>query len=43
MIVDREELQKQGAKLFTKSKEFLKIGEVAIVESRAHLRQELGA
>ena len=25
MIVDREELQKQGAKLFTKSKEFLKI------------------
>lgn len=43
MIVDREELQKQGAKLFTKSKEFLKIGEVAIVKSRAHLRQELGA
>ena len=39
MIVDREELQKQGAKLFTKSKEFLKIGEVAVVESRAHLRE----
>lgn len=28
LIVDREELQKQGAKLFTKSKEFLNLGEV---------------
>ena len=43
MIVDREELQKQGAKLFTKSKEFLNLGEVSIVKSRNELRQELGA
>ena len=43
LIVDRDELQKQGAKLFTKSKEFLNLGEVAIVKNRAQLRQELGA
>ncbi len=43
LIVDREELQKQGAKLFTKSKEFLNLGEVSIVKNRAHLRQELAA
>lgn len=43
MIVDREELQKQGAKLFTKSQEFLNLGEVSIVRNRAHLRQELGS
>lgn len=43
MIVDREELQKQGAKLFTKSKEFLNLGEVTVVPSRKILRQELGA
>ena len=43
MIVDREELQKQGAKLFTKSKEFLNLGEVCIVPSRKVLREELGA
>ena len=43
MIVDREELQKQGAKLFLKSKEFLNLGEVSVVSSRAELRQELGA
>ena len=43
LIVDREELQKQGAKLFTKSKEFLNLGEVSIVNSRNHLREELGA
>lgn len=43
LIVDREELQKQGAKLFTKSKEFLNLGEVSIVKNRAHLRQELGS
>ena len=43
MIVDREELQKQGAKLFLKSKEFLNLGEVSVVSSRAQLRQELGA
>lgn len=43
MIVDREELQKQGAKLFTKSQEFLNLGEVSVVPNRAYLRQELGA
>lgn len=43
MIVDREELQKQSAKLFTKSKEFLNLGEVTVVPSRKALRQELGA
>lgn len=43
MIVDRDELQKQGAKLFTKSKEFLNIGEVSIVKNRNELREELGA
>ena len=42
MIVDREELQKQGAKLFTKSKEFLNLGEVSVVPSRKILREELG-
>lgn len=43
MIVDRDELQKQGAKLFTKSKEFLNLGEVCIVPNRKVLREELGA
>lgn len=43
MIVDREELQKQGAKLFTKSKEFLNLGEVSVVKNRKQLREELGA
>ena len=43
LIVDREDLQKQGAKLFTKSKEFLNLGEVSVVKNRAQLRQELGA
>lgn len=42
LIVDREDLQKQGAKLFTKSKEFLNLGEVSVVPNRAKLRQELG-
>ena len=42
LIVDRDELQKQGAKLFTKSKEFLQLGEVSVVKNRAHLREELG-
>lgn len=42
MIVDREELQKQGAKLFTKSKEFLNLGEVSVVPDRKTLRRELG-
>ncbi len=42
MIVDRDELQKQGAKLFTKSKEFLNLGEVSVVPSRRKLREELG-
>ncbi len=43
MIVDRDDLQKQGAKLFTKSEEFLNLGEVKVVPSRKVLRQELGA
>lgn len=43
MIVDRDELQKQGAKLFTKSKEFLNLGEVSVVPNRKALRKELGA
>ena len=43
MIVDREDLQKQGAKLFTKSKEFLNLGEVSVVPNRKKLREELGA
>jgi type I restriction enzyme R subunit len=43
MIVDRDDLQNQGAKLFTKSKEFLNLGEVSVVPSREQLRQELGA
>ena len=43
MIVDRDDLQKQGAKLFTKSKEFLSLGEVSIVPNRKVLREELGA
>lgn len=42
MIVDRDDLQKQGAKLFMKSKEFLGLGDVGIVPSRRRLRQELG-
>ena len=41
MIVDREDLQKQGAKLFTKSQEFLALGEVRVVPSRKKLREEL--
>lgn len=41
LIVDRDELQKQSAKLFTKSNEFLNIGEVSTVKNRIHLRQEL--
>ena len=43
MIVDREDLQKQGAKLFTKSEEFLNIGEVKVVKNRKMLRKELGS
>ena len=43
MIVDRDELQKQGAKLFTKSTEFLNIGAVSVVPNRKILREELGA
>lgn len=42
MIVDREDLQKQGAKLFTKSTEFLGLGEAKKVPSRKILREELG-
>ena len=43
VIVDRDELQKQGAKLFTRSKEFLNLGEVSKVKNRKMLREELGA
>lgn len=43
MIVDRDDLQKQGAKLFTKSKEFLNLGEVSVVPNRKVLREELGS
>lgn len=43
LIVDRDELQKQSAQLFTKSKEFLNLGEVSVVKNRNDLRQELGA
>ena len=43
LIVDRDDLQKQGAKLFTKSKEFLNLGEVKVVPTRKVLREELGA
>lgn len=43
MIVDRDDLQKQGSKLFTKSKEFLNLGEVMVVPNRKVLREELGA
>ncbi len=42
MIVDRNELQEQSSKLFTKSKEFLNLGEVNVTSSRNDLRQELG-
>ncbi len=42
MIVDRDELQDQGFKLFAKSKEFLGLGEVSVVKSRKKLREELG-
>ena len=38
LIVDRDELQKQGSKLFTKSKEFLNLGEVSVVKNRTQLR-----
>ena len=41
LIVDRDELQKQGAKLFTKSTEFLNCGEVRVILSRKALRNEL--
>lgn len=42
MIVDRDDLQKQSAQLFTKSQEFLNLGEVSVVKDRRHLREELG-
>ncbi len=41
MIVDREDLQNQGSKLFMKCTQFLNLGEVSIVKSRDMLRQEL--
>ncbi len=42
LIVDRDELQTQGAKLFTRSSEFLNLGKVSVVKNRIQLRQELG-
>lgn len=42
IIVDRNDLQVQGDKLFSKSKDFLNLGEVSVVQSRNDLRQELG-
>lgn len=41
LIVDRDELQKQGAKLFTRSAEFLNCGEVRVIPTRKALREEL--
>ena len=41
MIVDREDLQKQGADLFTKCQDFLCLGTAEVVRSRNHLRDEL--
>lgn len=43
MIVDRDDLQKQGAKLFTKSEEYLGLGVVETVPTRNKLREELRA
>lgn len=43
LIVDRDDLQKQGAKIFTQSTEFLNLGEVSVVKNRNHLREELAA
>ncbi len=43
MIVDRDDLQNQGAKVFTKSSEFLGLGEVSVVPNRKKLRQEMSA
>jgi len=42
MIVDRDELQNQGFKLFSKSKDFLNLGEISVVKSRKILRGVLG-
>lgn len=41
MIVDRDDLQEQGSKLFTKSSEFLNLGAVEVVPTRKDLRDEL--
>lgn len=43
LIVDRDDLQKQGARLFTKSTEFLNLGAVSVVKNRHALREELKA
>jgi len=43
MIVDRDDLQKQGAKLFSKSTDYLGLGEVTTVADRKMLREELKA
>lgn len=41
MIVDRDDLQEQAANIFTKAQNFLNLGEVKIIKSRNHLREEL--
>ncbi len=41
MLVDREDLQKQGVKLFTKSTSFISLGEIRKIKSRKDLRDEL--
>lgn len=37
MIVDRDDLQNQGAKVFTKSTQFLNLGDVSIIKTRYQL------
>lgn len=41
MIVDRDDLQTQAGKLFTRSSEFLSIGAAKVIANRQELKQEL--
>lgn len=41
MLVDREDLQSQAGKLFTRSEDFLSLGVAREIESRADLAQEM--
>jgi len=41
MIVDRDDLQSQGEKLFTKIQSFLCLGEAMVIEKRSDLREVL--